>query len=226
MKLASLLIALSLVVGCSAASEDVETTEESEGALSTSAQKVIGAYLGNGNAGAIDALILQPDGVFIIDLGNSIRCAAAPCPSNAERVKGTFSAGPRTITFRANDASDRASGVLGRFHYEKTEAGLTLTKGETTHSLDAVGSYCQQASDCKGQALLVPACVGQFTCTETSTCHFSCGAPPPDPCAGLDQADCQSKRSLCRPIMGPSSCSGGPRPICTRDFVFKSCEKR
>lgn len=226
-----LLASLGVAAGCSAAPDDSDdnVTDEAEGELSTAGQKVVGSYVndGAGTAGNLRGLVLKSDGTFFADLDTGIRCVVAPCPSN-ERIEGTFTAGAKTVTLKAPNATQRAKGYLGRFRYVRTDSSIELTKSGNTMELAVAESYCTEASDCYGQSMIVPACFPlRFSCTDTRTCSFSCSPPPLDPCRGLDQQECQDRGSLCRAEFGPSSCVGTPpNQRCTRDFVFKSCSKR
>lgn len=129
---------------------------------------------------------------------------------------------------RSTGAGARAQPYLGRFYYTKAQDTLTLKKGANEYVLGIATTYCAQADDCWGQAMVTPACFPlTFTCGAQNTCGFHCGNPPPlDPCGGLDKQACRAKPSLCQPKFGPSSCSPSPRTVCTKDRVYKGCEQR
>ncbi len=226
-RVVAMVVGAAAAVACSSADVEDAHDDESEAELSAAGQRLAGAFGDNGN---VRGLVLKPDGRFFLDLSSTIRCARAPCPSNAERVDGTFTAGAKTVTFRASGpapSSARAQGYLGRFRYTKTASSLSLSKGADHFELDSKHSYCSDAVDCYGQAILVPACFPlQFSCTDQSTCSFDCGSAPIGPCRGLDEDACGAQPTQCRPKFGPSSCSPPPNARCTRDLVYKSCEPR
>lgn len=236
MKLVSLTLALALAalgtMACSSAPEEEAVgSDEAEGELSAAGQAVVGAYV-NEASGALQALVIKADGTFFADVDNGIRCVRAPCPATT-RVTGTVKAGKKTVTLKANeDLEPTVASNFGRFYYTLSDPNLpsvpslTLTKGANTQVLTVKTSYCAANSDCYGQSMIVPACFPlSFTCVNNA-CNFRCSPPPMDMCIGLDQTDCLAKPSLCKPKFGPSSCTPGPNPRCTRDMVYKSCERK
>lgn len=225
--LGALALSLSALAGCSAdASQpesDVEASDES--ALTQAGRALVGAYVDDGqnvHAGTIKALVLTGEAVgqqakFFADVDTGIRCVRAPCPAQA-RIEGTFSAGTRTITLRST--SPHAGAFVGRYRYTLQGGSLTLTKDGKTRSLARELSYCALATDCEAQGLVVPACVGSFSCN-ANQCGFSCGMV--DPCEGRDLNACQADTS-CQPMFGPSWCS--PSGMCSKDFAYKGCASK
>ena len=99
-----------------------------------------------------------------------------------------------------------------------TNAGSTGTTGGCDNGVETDAGAC--VAKCEPSK-----CIAGNTCVNNA-CNFRCSPPPMDMCIGLDQADCLSKPSLCKPKFGPSSCTPGPNPRCTRDMVYKSCERK
>ena len=76
-------------------------------------------------------------------------------------------------------------------------------------------SYCQEATDCGLQNIIHPMCVGNFTCTEESTCGYHCGiavVPVPMKCmsSGSCAADefCTTEHGVCDSTGILAVCSG------------------
>lgn len=226
-------VSTSIVAGCAAdtSAEDAEANDENtdEADLTAAGKALVGAYVDD--SGTFKGLVLTNDKVgqaakFFADVDTGIRCITTPCPS-AARIEGTFTAGTKTITLRSANPPAHVQHILGQYKYLKQGDKLTLTKSGKSQSLSKEISYCAEATDCYAQALIVPACMGQFACTGTNTCSFSCvqwPPPPMSPCKGKDLAQCQAS-SMCQPKWGPSHCSPDGR-ICTKDIVFKSCEDK
>ena len=228
------LAAAPMLVGCSADTSDDDVQEEvdqSEDELSAAGKRLIGSY--KDDTGPFHGLILTNVKVgqaneFIADVDTGIRCITTPCPSS-QRIEGTFTAGTRTITFRSRTASQSVQHLLGRYNYLVQGNKFSLYRRGFSQSLEKVPSYCAQANDCYAQNIIHPMCMGQFDC-EANACSWSCvqwpppPPPPLDPCRGKDEASCTAS-SICQAKYGPSWCSADGR-ICTRDLVYKGCEKR
>ena len=224
------LFAGSSLMGCAAdtatdPSADDENVEETSDELSAAGKKLIGAY--KDDTGAFRGLVLTDEKVggrnkFFADVDTGIRCIMAPCPSG-ERIEGTFTAGPKTITLYSTTASANVKHLLGRFHYLVQGSKLSLSRKDFAQSLSKEISYCAAPTDCYRQDIITPACFGSsFSCSSTNACVWSCHNPPLDPCKGKDQAQCLASAGTCQPVFGPSACTPDGR-ICTADMAFKGC---
>jgi hypothetical protein len=213
--------------GCSTeVADDDEMTEESEAELTKAGKALIGSY--KDDSGSFRGIILTNNKVgqaneFIADVSTGIVCVTTPCPSS-EKIKGTFTAGTKTITFKSTTASPHVQHLLGRYNYLVQGAKFSLWKGKTfAQSLEKVDNYCSESSDCYAQDILHPMCWGLgFTCTPQNTCDWSCSQPPPlDPCIGRPLETCNG---ICQPKFGPSACTPDGR-ICTADMGYKGCQQ-
>jgi len=211
--------------GCATetAADDDDVAEESEADLTKAGKALIGSY--KDDSGSFRGLILTanqvgPANEFIADVSTGIVCIKAPCPSS-EKIKGTFTAGTKTITLRSTTASAAVQHLLGKYNYVVQGDKLSLSRGKKfVQSLEKVESYCSESSDCYAQDILHPACFGLgFTCSAQNTCNWSCHNPPLDPCKGRPVEQCNG---VCKPIFGPSHCSPDGL-ICTKDFAYKGC---
>jgi hypothetical protein len=234
----SSLVALALastgaLAGCSAdtSNGDEDVVEGTEEELTKAGKALIGSY--KDDSGAFQGLILTSvkagqANEFVADVDTGIRCITTPCPSS-ERITGTFTAGPKTITFKSTSASQNVQHLLGKYNYLVQGNKFSIWRKGFAQSLEKVPSYCAQSSDCYSQDIIHPMCMGQFDC-EQNSCSWSCvpwpppPPPPLDPCKGSDEATCLSK-SFCQPIYGPSACSPDGR-ICTADMAYKGCEQK
>lgn len=221
------LTSLASTAGCSLdASPDDEIVEGSEAELSAAGKALIGSYVDD--SGAFRGLILTSKKAgqaneFIADVSTGIVCITTPCPSS-ERITGTFTAGTKTINFKAPTASAHVQHLLGRFNYLVQGDKLSLSRKGFAQSLEKVTSYCAEASDCYAQDIIHPMCLGAFSCSTENTCSWKCGSfPPPDQCAGLDLDACTAEPA-CQPVFGPSACTADGR-ICTADMAYKGCKE-
>lgn len=222
------LASLGMVAGCTTdVDSDDGVVEESEADLSKAGKALIGSY--RDDSGPFRGLILTANKAgqaneFIADVDTGIACIMAPCPSS-ERITGTFTAGAKTITFKSSTVSPYAKHLLGRYNYRVQGHKLSLSRKNFAQSLEEVISYCAQPADCWEQNLILPACLGSFTCSTQNTCSWNCGSPKPPPpsnaCAGLAEEQCTSTPG-CQPKYGPSACT--PDGICTADVVYTGCE--
>jgi len=228
----SSLVTLSLatpfaLAGCAAdTSNEEDVVGETDEELTKAGKALIGSY--KDDTGAFRGLILTSvkqgqANEFVADVDTGIRCITTPCPSS-ERITGTFTAGTKTITFKSSTASQHVQHLLGKYNYLVQGSKFSIWRKGFAQSLEKVPSYCAQASDCYGQDIIHPMCLGQFDCA-ANACSWSCSNPPPlDPCKGSDETTCLSK-SFCQPVYGPSACSPDGR-ICTADFAYKGCEQK
>jgi hypothetical protein len=215
--------------GC-AVDADSEESAESEDDLSSSAQKLVGAFQDKGNAATpptFKGLVFKGDGTFFADVDSGIRpmcLPGGPCPSPVTRIKGRFTAGTKFITLSAPAGEERST-YHGRYAYTLNGSKLSLSRKfydvAWTNSLSKEISHCRAAADCYEQALIVPACLGSFSCNAEDQCRWACGNAQ---CGGRSQERCTLEDG-CQPTFGPSSCTpDGTR--CTRDFVYKGCRAR
>jgi len=187
-------LALSLFTAAAACGSDAPSSQSED--LTAAGKKLIGAYRDQG-AGTFQGLVLTADTVtsnanrFFADVKTNIQCVKAPCPSTV-RLEGTFTAGTKTITLRSDSAPPEAEQFLGKYNYKVGASGkFSLSRTGFEQSLERVESYCAAESaenDCYAQDLVVPACFPlSFSCSETSSCEFSCGTPPTTSCLFADE---------------------------------------
>lgn len=182
--------AFAALQGCSAEvpqdAADAEETEASVDELSANAQRLVGAYHGAGSTRppSFEGLVFKLDGTFFGDVDTGIRCFRAPCPSNVH-LEGRYSATKSYL--RLSPASGAAaSSFYGRYRYTLSTKGKLSISSATigagwSNDLDKELSYCAQPSDCGGQGLIHPFCVGDWTCGDgaANTCGYQCGAVHP-----------------------------------------------
>lgn len=214
------LVAAGSLAGCAADTSptDDEGVEESSDELTAGGKALIGSY--KDDSGAFKGLVLTATKVgqrneFFADVDTGIRCITTPCPSS-ERIEGTFTAGTKTITLYST-TTVHAKHLLGKYDYVVQGAKLSLSRKGFAQSLEKVGSYCAESSDCYAQDIIHPMCMGGFTCTPQNTCSWKCGAwPPPPPvttvclssnsCAA-DQ-HCSTEDGVCNPYGMLAVCAG------------------
>src|SRR5215213_7192771 len=115
------LLSLGALAGCTAdtSNADDDDVESAEGELSAAGRALIGSY--KDDSGSFRGLILTGNKVgqgaeFIADVDTGIRCITTPCPSS-EHIKGTFTAGSKTITLKSSTASQHVQHLLGKYNY-------------------------------------------------------------------------------------------------------------
>ncbi len=186
------------VPGCAAEAPqddaDAEEAASSEDELSTNAARLVGAFHGEGSVHppTFEGLVFKQDGTFLGDLDTGIRCFRAPCPSSAH-LEGKFTATKNYV--RLSPKSGPATQFYGRYRFAIVSGKLTLSSaalGATwSNSLNKETSYCAQPSDCAGQGIIVPSCMGSFTCgsgigsQSANTCGWKCGVFPPPPSSAI-----------------------------------------
>jgi hypothetical protein len=219
--------AFAFLPGCAvdAPAADDADVEESSDELTAAGKALIGSY--QDDTGAFRGLVLTTQKVgqgnkFFADVDTGIVCITTPCPSS-ERIEGTFTAGPKTITLRAPTASNFSKHLLGQYKYLVQGDKFSLIRKDFAQSLEKTGSDCAAPRDCNRQSLIHPMCVGGWTCATatTNTCGWKCGIPVPQSCTGLDLSACTANVA-CQPKFGPSACTADGR-ICTADMAFKGC---
>ena len=179
-------VSLFVAAGCSVGANEDETAA-SQDELTSNAARLVGAYHVADAAirpPTFEGIVFQADGAFFADVDTGIRCVTAPCPSHV-RITGRFSAPERTITLTPSEpsADEREAELYGRYSYSLDGAKLSFARegfDSWTNELAKETSYCAQPVDCGGQGLIVPACVGRFTCSEQRTCGWDCGAAEAD----------------------------------------------
>ncbi len=117
------LFATVALTGCAADTGETadadEEVEETADELTAAGKKLIGTY--EDDSGAFKTIVLTAIQVgnanrFSADVDTGIRCITTPCPSS-EHIEGTFTAGPKTITFRSTTASANSKHLLGQYKY-------------------------------------------------------------------------------------------------------------
>ena len=180
--------------GCAADADpiddaDAEEAETSQDELNANAKKIVGAYQhasGSMRPPTILGLVLKADGTFFGDVDTGIRCITTPCPSGAH-LDGKFTATKSYLRLTAKSAGGEGAAFYGRYKYSVGKDGaLSLTRAGQdwtgwSNELSKENSYCGQPSDCEGQNLIHPMCVGGWTCggAEANSCGWKCGVPTP-----------------------------------------------
>ncbi len=170
------------VPGCAADSSDGvdEGAAEEEGSsqeeLNANGRKLVGAFVGQGanHPPGFQGLVFKSDGSFLADIDTGIRCITTPCPSH-ERLEGTYTATKNYVRLSAKGSQ---SANLGRYRYTLQGENLTLSRGNWNDALTKETSYCAMPSDCHGQNLMQPKCIGSWQCGTSNECHYACGVRP------------------------------------------------
>ena len=237
---------MSAVPGCAADTSDdaaddgdAEETAASQDELNASAAKIAGAYHGAGGSArppTFEGLVLQQNGDFFADLDTGIRCITTPCPSHV-RLTGRFTATKNYLRL-APKPGDQAHAFHGRYRYTISKSGgLSLTRSgqswkDWNNELSKELSYCGEPSDCGGQNLIHPMCVGQWTCSAQRSCSWDCGVPTPTNAiwpADRSQLVADSPGGGFTPPPPPgSTCSIGRQKytldIATRTLSWEQCD--
>jgi len=182
-----------LVPGCAAdstsdadADADAEESAASADELNARTKAIVGSYQGqSGSVPRFKGLVLKADGSFFADVDSGIRCVRAPCPSGA-RLEGKFTATKSYLRLTAKTPGGDGAQYYGRYAYKLAGDKLTLSQramGDWENTLVKQASYCQVADDCHGQGMIVPMCIGEFTCSYNASssskqCGFKCGVTP------------------------------------------------
>ena len=199
--LGALLIAsaFAFIPGCAvdAAQDDegeVEEASSSEAELSANASRFVGAFHGTGSVlpPSFDGLVFKIDGTFFGDVDTGIRCIQAPCPSNVH-LEGRYSSTKNYL--RLSPKTGPAGGFYVNYRVKVTGNGFSISHpsmaANWSNTFVKKISYCAQPSDCGGQGLIVPSCMGSFTCgsgigsQSANSCGWKCGVFPPPPPANV-----------------------------------------
>ena len=171
------------LVGCSAEGSDQGTSTESDLVAPFPTVNVKGAWHakpGTASSPGFEGIVFNEDGTFFADVNTGIMCITTPCPTSA-RLEGTYQVIARSLTLTAKDPKDGGYGFYGRYLVTSRDGSLKLDRNGTESAgseLVSDISYCSAASDCAGQNLIHPECVGGWTCSAQSTCAYSCGIGP------------------------------------------------
>lgn len=168
------LVTLGLAVGCSGASSDVEADDDLATQEDGLHSRFVGAYVGDATGTPeIEGLVLKSDGTFFAQIDKGLRCVRAPCPSH-ERLEGRYTVGTRYLTLKPATPTAPQSVFHARYAYRRTGTTLTLTHPQGwAENLSKEVSYCQSPTDCRGQSMIIPACMGQWRC-ESNRCAYDC----------------------------------------------------
>ncbi|MFO0676101.1 MAG: hypothetical protein U0169_06185 [Polyangiaceae bacterium] len=113
-----------------------------------------------------------------VDTGMIPVCAAGTvdCSAKPVRVEGTYKVRGSKLTLSSTTPSGDfiADDILGQYTVALANGRLKLTNGGVTQTLNQKVSYCATVRDCGRQSLIVPACIGSFTCA-AERCGFRCG---------------------------------------------------
>jgi hypothetical protein len=180
--------AFATLPGCAADAPQDEADQEeaaaSEDELSSNAQRFVGAFHGEGSVRppSFEGLVFKLDGTFFGDVDTGIRCIQAPCPSNVH-LEGRYTSTKNYL--RLSPKSGPANGFYGRYKVAFAGDNFTLTSTSIgagwSNTLSKEISYCAQPSDCAGQGLIHPMCVGSWTCgvSKANACGYKCGIVTP-----------------------------------------------
>jgi hypothetical protein len=242
-----LAVAAAMIPGCAAdvaaeddgAAEEANTTQDE---LTANAQKIVGAFTFETGSRypSFSGLVFKGDGTFFADVDTGIRCVRAPCPSS-QRVAGRFSVTKNYISLLTPAPGQAPTTFHGRYKYSLAigrETGvqkINLSRGGQTwtgwaNTVNKVQSYCTAASDCDGQAIIHPMCVGFFTCTAGNTCGYKCGIAVPDVWpADAQKLVAQSPGGGFAPPAPPgSTCTIGQQKytldVATKQLSWEVCE--
>lgn len=176
--------------GCAADADPIDDADAEEAAasqdeLNAAQAKLVGAYQHSGGATrppTFLGLVLNADGSFIADIDTGIRCITTPCPSGA-RLAGKFTATKSYLRLNPKSSGGEGAAFYGRYKYSVGNDGaLSLSRAGQdwsgwSNELSKENSYCSQPSDCEGQGLIHPMCVGGWTCgsSTANTCGWKCG---------------------------------------------------
>jgi hypothetical protein len=234
--------AFAALQGCSADvpqdEADAEEAAATENDLTANGSKLVGAFHGEGSGiPSFDGLVFKADGTFFGDVDTGIRCFRAPCPSNVH-LEGKFSATKSYL--RLTPKSGDATGFYGRYKYALTGDKLTISNNMAlapgwSNTFDKALSYCAQPSDCGGQGLIHPMCVGGWTCGETkaNSCGYKCGIvlPPANQIWPADATKLVANSpggGFTPPPPAGSTCAIGHQKYSldrdTRVLIFETCE--
>jgi hypothetical protein len=164
---------------------DAEEQTTDEAALTANAARLVGAFtFETGNAPPLfKAIVFKSDGTYLADVDTGVRCVVAPCPSGG-RISGRYTATASYLTLKV--AAGGTAGFSGRYKYTLAIGRETGVQKITLsdHSGFAAGwsntvnktvSYCAEPTDCNGQNLITPKCVGSAICRTDNTCGYHCG---------------------------------------------------
>jgi len=117
---------------------------------------------------------------FFADVDNGMIpvCAAGTvdCSAKPVRVEGTYKVKGTKLTLASTTPSGDfiADDILGQYKASIVNGKLNLKINGTTQVLNSKTTYCATVRDCGAQNMIVPACIGSFTCA-AERCGFRCG---------------------------------------------------
>jgi hypothetical protein len=217
---------------------DLEEAAASEDELSSNAQRFVGAFQAEGSARppTFHGLVFKLDGTFFGDLDTGIRCITAPCPSGAH-LEGRYTSTKNYL--RLSPKSGPANGYYGRYKVAFSGAKFTLTSAAIgagwSNTFTKEISYCAQPSDCAGQGLIHPMCVGSWTCgaSKPNACGYKCGIVTPPgsqiwPASATKLVAQNSGGGFRPPPPAGSTCAIGSSKYtldrATRHLAWETCE--
>lgn len=246
-KLASLALvtfgaSLVAVPGCAADTSDAalddgsaEEEASSEEELKGAAAKLVGAFSGSSfTPPTFQGLVFKADGTFFADIDTGIRCITTPCPSH-ERLSGTFTATKNYVRLSPK-AGEATSSNHARYRYTLAGDTLSLTrpgKKGWSGTLTKETSYCAAPVDCQGQSMILPKCMGTFSCGSASapnTCVYTCGVPATDiwPSDATRLVSKSSGGGFTPPPPPGSTCAIGrfsfDLDVATKTLAWESCK--
>lgn len=125
-----------------------------------------------------DGVVFKADGTFFAGVNTGIVCDSAPCPSRIH-LSGTYNAVGASLVLDATPGeADSGMGFYGRFTIARQGGTLKIARDGNSGELTLETSYCSLPSDCEGQGIIVPACVGGWTCSAQNSCAYACGVAP------------------------------------------------
>jgi hypothetical protein len=159
--------------------DDDSASAESAAALSAYGEKLVGSWkYQTGGAADFTWIVLKGDGTFFTE--QQIFCIKAPCIN--PRTEGKF------IGYKPTSGHSygglRLISKSGTQYYRVSLAGdgngfkLSGDSGKSWAGFERLASFCETATDCKGQSYIHIMCVGHATCTSENTCGYKCGVEP------------------------------------------------
>lgn len=173
-------LALAILAGCAADSEESATTDSDLVAPMPSVQ-VQGAWRAKpGTATSpswFEGVVFSENGTFFADVNNGIMCITTPCPSSV-RISGTYTVRGQSLLLTSTDPANDSQ-YFARYSVSRSnDDQLTIKGAGFANTLETQHSYCGEPTDCAGQGLIHPMCVGHWTCSEQNSCGYSCGIDP------------------------------------------------
>lgn len=231
---AALLLGSTVVAGCATQVEDGSASTQDE--LVT---KLVGAFHGANPSSlppSFEGIVFQDNGEFFADVDTGIRCITAPCPSH-ERLVGRYTATSSTLSLTpSGSVSVEGRELYGKYQYKLDGDTLSLTREgsewkDWSGTLGKALSYCGEVTDCGGQKLIHPECVGEWSCTAARACVYDCSGHAPASIWPLDRKTLVAKSAgggFVPPAPAGSTCALGAQKyeldVTTNSLSWETCQ--